>query len=101
MKKVRLIIAAAALAMSAQAVLLDENFDSRATGATNAAGIGAYAIYTSGTTGVRVVDSGSIPADPFGGSGNKSLYLYDLDTVQAGHALWKASEAVMAGRLTI
>ena len=53
-------------------------------------------VSTPGNTEVRVVDIGSIPADPFGGTGNQSAFFRDDSQADAAEATWKGG----AGGLT-
>ncbi len=56
-----------------QAAIIDEDFNNDTVGGNPTASSGA----SLGT----VVDSGSTPADPFGGSGNRSMYINDGDNI--------------------
>jgi len=73
------------LAMPLQAVtLIDENFDADTVGGTPSASLAL----AQGTTVLSVVDSASVPADPFGGAGNRSFYLEDQDATKTAQIGW-------------
>jgi MYXO-CTERM domain-containing protein len=69
------------LAASAPAAVWD--FESDTVGSAPTNGL-VFSDYQAGTQ-VKVVDAGSIPADPFGGSGNQSLWMED--TAQSNSTL--------------
>jgi hypothetical protein len=95
------VVTASVLAISsmASAAYLTVDFESDTVGSApaSASSVGAPA-----NTEVRVIDSGSTPADPFGGAGNQSLFMRDDSESLNAEATWKGvGPGLTSGTFTI